>query len=403
MAQGFEVFRMEKLKTEGAVVRSLRHDLDLSYENEQGEKEWYRKTRNDELSKQNQYWGKVRAEDTVTQDELYQRAMKRWRSALPEKRRKNAVVGAQAIFSFSHELLQDKNFKFGKYLSDCLEFCRKEFGKDNVVNWALHMDEKTPHITVLFVPKDEKGNLNARKIFGNKKTLSEWQDKFHAEVGEKYNLKRGIKKTNIIHQTLDRFYGQLKNLDEDLDKLELSKKSLGESWEDYFTRTKAELKSFVEPMLKPLATLRTQVAKFEKERENHDVEYSKRLSELAAERSKLDLDQKNNDKYIAEQVQKGKKELSDKLRSEIYEELNAQFMASHERYNEVVEFLDAEPYKFSRKTADGEKSISFASMTKQELAKELASWYLDDEPTVHKRKREIEREFERNRVNTRTY
>lgn len=396
MAQGFEVFRMEKLKTEGAVVRSLRHDLDLSYENEQGEKEWYRKTRNDELSKQNQYWGKTKAEDTVTQDELYQRAMKRWRSALPEKRRKNAVVGAQAIFSFSHELLEDKNFKPLKYLGDCLEFCRKEFGKDNVVNWALHMDEKTPHITVLFVPKDEKGNLNARKIFGNKKTLSEWQDKFHAEVGEKYNLKRGIKKTNIIHQTLDRFYGQLKNLDEDLDRLELSKKSLGESWEDYFARTKAELKSFVEPMLKPLATLRTQVAKFEKECENHDVEYSKRLSELAAERSKLDLDRKNNDKYIAEQVQKGKDALAESLSNQIYKELSDQFEQTHELYQEFKKFYETENYHYSK----GDKTIDFKNWTKKQLADELASWYLDDEPTVHTRKRSIEREFERNRVRT---
>jgi hypothetical protein len=32
------------------------------------------------------------------------------------------------------------------------------------------------------------------------------------------------------------------------------------------------------------------------------------------------------------------------------------------------------------------------------MAEELASFYLDDEPTVHKRKREIERNFERNRV-----
>lgn len=396
MAQGFEVFRMEKLKTEGAVVRSLRHDLDMSYENEQGETVYYRKTRDDELSKKNQYWGKTKADDTVSQEELYQKALKRWREKLPEKRRKNAVVGAQCIFTFSHELLEDKKFKYGDYFVDCQKFVNEHFGKENVFNWALHMDEKTPHISFQFVPKDEKGNLNARKIFGNKKTLSEWQDKFHAEVGEKYNLKRGIKKTNIIHQTLDRFYGQLKNLDEDLDRLELSKKSLGESWEDYFARTKAELKSFVEPMLKPLATLRTQVAKFEKERENHDEEYSKRLSELAAERSKLDLDRKNNDKYIAEQIQKGTDALAKSLSKQIYKELSDQFEQTHELYQEFKKFYETENYHYSK----GDKTIDFKNWTKKQLADELASWYLDDEPTVHTRKRSIEREFERNRVRT---
>ena len=44
--------------------------------------------------------------------------MKEFRNKLPEKRRKNAVVGAQVIFSFSHELLQDKNFKPIKYFAE---------------------------------------------------------------------------------------------------------------------------------------------------------------------------------------------------------------------------------------------------------------------------------------------
>ena len=121
--------------------------------------------------------------------------------------------------SFSHEMLQDKKFNYYDFFTDCQKFVNKHFGKENVFNWAFHCDEKTPHITFQFLPKDEKGNLNARKIFGNKKTLSEWQDKFHEEVGQKYGLKRGIKKTNLIHETLNRFYGAIKNLDEDLDKL----------------------------------------------------------------------------------------------------------------------------------------------------------------------------------------
>lgn len=385
MAQGFEVFRMEKLKTEGAVVRSLRHDLDLSYENEQGEKEWYRKTRNDELSKKNQYWGKVKAEDTVTQDELYQRALKRWRSALPEKRRKNAVVGAQAIFSFSHELLQDKNFKFGEYLGDCLKFCRKEFGKDNVVNWALHMDEKTPHITVLFVPKDEKGNLNARKIFGNKKNLSEWQDRFHEEVGKNYGLQRGVKKTNQIHETLNRFYGKLKNLDEDLDQLQLDKKQLGESWEDYFSRTKQELKSFVEPMLRPLASLRQQVAKLEKQQENLESEKALFAAQQIGEKQALERDRRA--------LERAQQAFDDKLSAEVEKRVSELIPSIRQ---ELEKMYVPKDLKFTK----GDKTVNFFKRPYSELAKELADFYLDDEPKVHERKREIEREFSRNKVRT---
>lgn len=267
MAQGFEVFRMEKLKDEGAVVRSLRHDLDLTHENEKGEVVYYRKTRNDEKAKNNRYMWKGE-----NQEQKFQKALKNFRSKLPEKRRKNAVLGAQCIFSFSHELLEDKKFNYMQYFAECQKFVNEHFGKDNVFNWACHLDEKTPHITFQFLPKDEKGNLNARKLFGNKKTLSAWQDKFHEEVGSKFNLKRGIKKTNIIHETLNRFYGALKNLDEDLDKLEIEKKGLTESWADYEKRIKQTLKEFVSPMLRPLASLRKEVAKLEKQQQLQEQE-----------------------------------------------------------------------------------------------------------------------------------
>ena len=191
--------------------------------------------------------------------------MSHWRKNLPEKVRKNAVGGAQAVFSFSHELLSDA-WDYHRYLGDCLKFCQKNFGQKNIVSWAVHLDEKTPHISVIFLPKDEKGTLNARKIFGNKKTMSEWQDKFHEEVGKNHGLVRGIKRTGIYHQTLERFYGQLHKLDQELDQLQLGKKNLTESWEDYFNRTRLNLKSFVEPMLKPLANLEAEVKKFEKEK-----------------------------------------------------------------------------------------------------------------------------------------
>lgn len=380
MAQGFEVFRMEKLKTEGAIVRSLRHDLDLSYENEQGETVYYRKTRNEELAKKNQYmW---RAEN---QEQKFQIAMKNWREKLPEKIRKNAVLGAQCIMSFSHELLKDKDFKYMKYFADCQEFVHKHFGKDNVFNWALHLDEKTPHITFQFVPKDENGNLNARKIFGNKKTLSEWQTKFHEEVGQKYGLHRGIKKTNLIHETLNAFYGKLKNLDEDLEKLPLEKKEMFESWDEYLARQKKILKAFVEPMLKPLASLRSQIAKLEKRIENFETEKAdfqtwKKSENKALEERRSVLERAEAD--FQEKVQEAVEERLETLIPQIREQLENAYIP--------------QSMKFSK----GDKSINFNKMTYKQLAEDLASFYLDDEPTVHKRKREIEREFERNRVRT---
>lgn len=263
MDKRFEVFRLEKLKTEGHVARSIRHDMDCQRKNEAGELVPMRKTADTEKSQMNAYMWQGSPEDRA------RRAMSHWRKNLPEKVRKNAVVGAQAVFSFSHELLDDA-WDYHRYLGDCLKFCQKNFGQKNIVSWAVHLDEKTPHISVIFLPKDEKGNLNARKIFGNKKTMSEWQDKFHEEVGKNHGLVRGIKRTGIYHQTLERFYGQLYKLDQELDQLELNKKHLTESWEDYFNRTRLTLKSFVEPTLKPLANLEAEVKKIEKEKKEID-------------------------------------------------------------------------------------------------------------------------------------
>lgn len=391
MTRKFEVFRMEKLPTEGAVIRSLRHDLDMSYENEKGETVYYRKTRDANKEKKNQYDYQNYTDENGekkerSKEQRFQLALKNFRKKMPKKKRKNAVVGAQCIFSFSHELLKDKNFKYKEYFKDCEQFVYKHFKKENVFNWACHLDEQTPHITFQFVPKDDDGKLNARKIFGNKKTLSEWQDKFHEEVGKKYGLERGIRKTSIIHETLRSFYGKLKNLDEDLDKMEITKKKLGESWEDYFTRTKAELKSFVEPMLKPLATLDKEIQKYENAQKSLENEKEKSKEELEAEKKLLEADR--------EALTHAQEHFDDKLQEAVEKRLGELLPDIQKEFESMYVPKDL---VFSK----GEKTVNFHKKPYSELAKELASFYLDDEKQVHERKREIELEFQRNRVQTR--
>jgi len=48
----------------------------------------------------------------------------------------------------------------------------------------------------------------------------------------------------------------------------------------------------------------------------------------------------------------------------------------------------------------GDKTVNFHKQSYEQLAQQLSEFYLDDEPKVHERKREIEREFARNRVIT---
>ena len=64
------------------------------------------------------------------------------------------------------------------------------------------MDEKTPHLHLIFVPLTRDNRLCAKEILGNRASLSKWQDDFHAYMVEKYpDLERGesVSKTGRTH------------------------------------------------------------------------------------------------------------------------------------------------------------------------------------------------------------
>ena len=56
----------------------------------------------------------------------------------------------------------------------------------------MHMDEKTPHMHLCFVPLTADKRLSAKEIVGNKKKLTQWQDRFWEHMVKKYpDLERG--------------------------------------------------------------------------------------------------------------------------------------------------------------------------------------------------------------------
>ena len=55
-----------------------------------------------------------------------------------------------------------------------------------MVSAMVHMDEKTPHMHLSFVPITQDGRLCAKEILGNKKKLTWWQDEFWKQLVEKY-------------------------------------------------------------------------------------------------------------------------------------------------------------------------------------------------------------------------
>jgi len=57
---------------------------------------------------------------------------------------------------------------------------------------VVHMDERTPHMHLCFVPLTADKRLSAKDIIGNRKQLCRWQDMFWEHMSSKYpELERG--------------------------------------------------------------------------------------------------------------------------------------------------------------------------------------------------------------------
>lgn len=138
---------------------------------------------------------------------------------LPEKRRKNAVIGAMQLISTSEEFETEEEEE--EFYRKAREFVEKNFGK--IVGWAIHRDETSTHMQCVTIPLVD-GKLNARKLFGgNKHRMEQLQTEFYNEVGKQFGLARGEPKakTKAVHRTVEEFHReQILELQEQKNKLQ---------------------------------------------------------------------------------------------------------------------------------------------------------------------------------------
>lgn len=137
--------------------------------------------------------------------------MAAWHERAPDKIRSNAVHGLEYFIGGSPERMKDMtDAEQDAYFDDALDWIKERHGEDNVLSAVVHRDETTPHMTVMTIPLDDRGKLNARSFVGNKKALSDLQTNFAENVSEKHGLKRGIKGSTARHQRVQRVHGLLK-------------------------------------------------------------------------------------------------------------------------------------------------------------------------------------------------
>ena len=107
--------------------------------------------------------------------------------------RKDSVRVVEALVTASPEFFKKKSTKeIQEFFQRAADFLIGRVGKENIVSAVVHMDEKTPHLHLVFVPLTEDNRLCAKEIIGNRANLTKWQDDFHAYMVEKYpDLERG--------------------------------------------------------------------------------------------------------------------------------------------------------------------------------------------------------------------
>ena len=107
--------------------------------------------------------------------------------------RSDSVRIVETLITASPEFFEAKSEKKTRaFFQHAVEFLKEELGADRLISAVVHMDEKTPHMHVSFVPITKDGRLSAKEIIGNRKSLIAWQDRYWQHMVSKYpELERG--------------------------------------------------------------------------------------------------------------------------------------------------------------------------------------------------------------------
>ena len=125
------------------------------------------------------------------------------------KIRTDAVKHIDGLITSDNEFFNNQKPEDTKqFFEHAKEFLEQEYGKDNLLYATVHMDEKTPHMHYGVVPITDDGRLSAKEVVGNKKDLTEFQDRFNEYVKQRgYDLERGQSRqvTNAKHEQMSQY------------------------------------------------------------------------------------------------------------------------------------------------------------------------------------------------------
>lgn len=151
----------------------------------------------------------------------------------------NPVVALEYLVTASPERINDPAFDREGYFRDARAYLDELLGAENMVHCAIHMDETSPHMQIIYTPivnvaastrrrsvvvgknADDSQRRETRefstpagralraKVFTDRAASKLLQSDFPARVGAKYGLERGIERSKAHHNPIQKVYPQV--------------------------------------------------------------------------------------------------------------------------------------------------------------------------------------------------
>lgn len=222
----------------------------------------------------------------VTPERSYRAEAERQIAAAKCRTRSDSVRVVEALITASPEFFKGKKKSEVKaFFEHALEFMKQNQDPATYISAVVHMDEKTPHMHLSFVPLTADNRLSAKEILGNKKKLSQWQDKFWEHMVEKYpDLERGesASKTGRDHIP-PRIFKEMTRLTKQKERLDALLSDV--KFTNYKERT-AQIVKFLDKYIPDVERMDTEMRKYKGAFDTADAAMTKlkqKNTELAAE------------------------------------------------------------------------------------------------------------------------